>query len=352
VTAKRKARHRIVGLVISGLLAVFGAAPAEAGHDKSDIVTTDDGSTFYGEILSIKFATLNLKTDAAGTLNIEWRRVTGVTSKFEYQIELTGGIQHFGTLETSVKPGYLNIVGAERTVEVKLSDVVDVAPIEHSFWARMNGSVNFGLTYTQANEALQYNLGVNANYRSRKNLAKFSASSIFNTQDDAESTQQSYVQLLLAQVRAGKWGWFELAAIQSNPDQGYDVRTILGGGATKSLIESSSKLLLLNFGGVYNRENVTASPDVDDSFELLAGISFRRYKRNSLSPAIEVSLNSFTDITSDTRFRAIFKFIMSWKIIHDFTFNFEVNDSYDSSPPGTDANKNNVVVVTSIGYTF
>jgi len=254
-----------VSLVISGLLSVLGADPAVAGHAKTDIVTTNDGSTFYGEILSIKFATLNLKTDAAGTLNIEWRRVTGITSKFEYQVELTGGIQHFGTLATSIKPGYLNIVGAAGTVEVELSDVVEVAPIEHSFWARLNGSVNFGLTYTQANAVLQvnfgltytqanavlqYNLGVNANYRSRKNLAKFSASSIFNTQDDVESTQQSYVQLLLAQVRAGKWGWFELGAIQSNPDQGYDVRTILGGGATKSLIESSSRLLLLNFGGV------------------------------------------------------------------------------------------------------
>ena len=81
MTPNRKIRHRIVGLVISGILPVIGAAPTAAGHAKTDIVTTNDGSTFYGEILSIKFATLNLKTDAAGTLDIEWRRVTRITSK-------------------------------------------------------------------------------------------------------------------------------------------------------------------------------------------------------------------------------------------------------------------------------
>ncbi len=38
--------------------------------------------------------------------------------------------------------------------------------------------------------------------------------------------------------------------------------------------------------------------------------------------------------------------------IRNYKFNFDINDSYDSSPPGEDANNNNITVVTSIGYTF
>jgi len=136
----------------------YSPLPPWPGHPKTDIATIDDGSTFIGEILSVKYATLTLKTDAAGTLHIEWRRITGLTSKFEYQVELTSGTRHYGTLEPPDKPQHLKVVGATDTIEVKLSDVVRLAPIEHTFWQRLNGSFNFGLTYTQANEALQYNI--------------------------------------------------------------------------------------------------------------------------------------------------------------------------------------------------
>ena len=340
-------RHTVTGIIL-----LLAATHAVAGHPKTDIAMIDDGSILYGEILSVKYATLSLKTDAVGILNIEWRRITGLISKYEYQVEVTGGTRHYGRLESHDKPMYLKVVGSAGTFEFKLSDVVRLSPIEDTFWDRLNGSLNFGLTYTQANGALQYNLGYDANYRSRKNYATLTASSIFNTQDDAESTQQSYIQLLMAQVSIGKWGPFELAAVQSNPDQGYDLRTLLGAGASRFFVESTTHLFALNLGAVYNREEVTNSVEVDNTSELLTGISFRRYKRDAYSPGVETSLNIFSDFSSNDRHRAVFKFNVAWKIIHDYVFNFQVNDSYDSSPPGEDSSNNNVVVVTSIGYTF
>ncbi len=345
-------KNRIVRHAILGIVLILVAAPAVAGHAKTDIATIDDGSVYFGEIKSLKFAKLTLKTDAAGTLNIEWRRITSLTSEFLYNVELTGGARYYGTLEPSEKPLHLMVAGTTGKTEVKLSDIVRLAPIEHNFLDRLTGSLNFGLTYTQANEALQYNLGFDANYRSLKNYGTLSGSSIFNTQNSGESTQQSYLQLLLAQVSKGAWGPFELGALQSNPDQGYDVRTLLGGGATRFFIESSSHLLSLNLGVVYNREEVTDSAEVDNSAELLTGISFRRYKRDAYSPAIQTSLYVFTEMSSSRRYRAVLKFNTAWKIIRNYKFNFDINDSYDSSPPGEDANNNNITVVTSIGYTF
>ena len=199
---------------------------------------------------------------------------------------------------------------------------------------------------------LQYNLGFDANYRSRSNYGTLTASSIFNSQDDVESTQQSDIQLLLTQVLKESWGPFELGALQSNPAQGYDVRTLLGGGISKFFIENTARLLALNLGVVYNREEVTDSAEVNDVAELLTSIAFRRYKHDAYSPAIDITLTAFTDISSEERYRAAFKFNMAWKIIHDYTFNFRIDDSYDSNPPGEGANKNNIVLVTSIGYTF
>ena len=102
--------------------------------------------------------TLTLKTNAASTLSIEWRHVTSLTSKFEYRVELPGGVRHFGTLRPGEKPGRLSIVSASGTIEVDLAEVVQIVPIEHGFWKRLDGSVNLGFSYTQSNEAIQYNL--------------------------------------------------------------------------------------------------------------------------------------------------------------------------------------------------
>ena len=92
-----------VGIIVLAL--VVSAVPAAAGHDKTDVVTTHDGSTYVGEIKSVQYATLNLNTNPAGLISIEWRYVTGLTSKFEYRVEVTGGARHFGTLGPPKEPG-------------------------------------------------------------------------------------------------------------------------------------------------------------------------------------------------------------------------------------------------------
>ncbi len=335
-----------------GLLSLLLVTPAAASHDKTDVVKADDEGVYVGEIKSVQYATLNFNTDPAGLLSIEWRHVTALTSKYEYRIELSGGVRHFGSLGPPKAPGQLSIVSPSGPIEVDLVDVVQIVPIEHGFWKRLDGSANFGFTYTQANDALQYNLSGDATYRTRKNYGKLSSQSIFSSQEGGETTNQHYVQLLLAQVTKKQWGSFELGQIASNPDQGYDLRYIVGGGATNVFIESSRKLFFLNLGAVYNRENVTDSSDVEESAEALVGVAFRRFKRGSHSPSVQLSLTTFTNMTDTPRFRAVFKFNVGWKIIGDFKFSFQVNNSYDSDPPGTDSKNNDLSVVTSVGYTF
>lgn len=334
------------------LLVLFIAIPALASHDKSDVVTLDDGSILMGEIKSVQYATLKLHTSAAGTPLIEWRRITSLTSKFEYRVEVSGGERYFGSFEKPTQPGYLRILDSSGVVELKLEDIFEIVPIEHGFWKRLDGSVNFGFSYTQSNSAVQYNLSGDASYRSRKNWATLSAQSIFNSQEDGQSSRQNYAQLLLVQVARKKWGTFEVGQIQSNPDQGYDLRVVAGGGAANFIVESARQLVALNLGAVYNREKVTDSSEVDNSAEALAGISYRHYKRDAHSPSVNLGLQTFTSLTESSRYRAVLTFAISWKIIGDLKFSFQVNDHYDSKPPGEDATNNDMSIVTSVGYIF
>ena len=345
-------RNVIVRLGVIGFVLVTAVAPAWAGHDKTDIAKTEDGSIYIGEIKSVQYATLTLSTHAASTLSIEWRHVTSLESKFEYRIELPGGVRHFGTLGHSEKPKHLSIVTPSGTIEVELAEVAQIVPIEHGFWKRMDGSVNFGFSFTQANEAIQYNLSGDAFTRTPKTYTSLSGQSIFNTQEGGEATDQHSLTLVSARIGKKKWGSFGLGGLQSNADQGYDLRSVVGGGATYFFIEGSGKFLLLILGPVYNREEVTDSSEVDDSAEALVGLAFRRFKRGSHSPSVLFSLETYTNLSETPRFRTALNFQVSWKVIGNFSFSVQVNNNYDSDPPGTDPNKNNLVMTSSVGYTF
>ena len=338
--------------VLTAFILAVTSAPAIAEHDKTDIVTTDDGNTFIGEIKDVEFGTLVLDTDAAGLLEIEWRRVTSIHSEFQYRVEAAYGVRYFGSLAPSDESRNLTVNTASGPVIIDFLDVFEILPIEEGFWQRLDGSVNFGLTYTSANEALQYNLGVDATYRTRKNYAVLSAQSIFNTQSGVEDTQQHSGQLFFIQVMKKTWGAFELGALQSNPNQGYDLRLIAGAGATNFFIQNAKRFLALSMGAAYNRENTTGVDATDNSGEALVGISFRQYKQGSHAPNVHIGLQTFTNFTDTPRYRAVLDFNVSWKIVGDFKFNFQVKNSYDSRPPGVDPENNDMVVVTSLGYTF
>jgi hypothetical protein len=338
--------------VLVALVLAVTSAPAIAEHAKTDIVTTDDGNTFIGELKDVEFGTLVLDMDAAGLLEIEWRRVTSVHSEFQYRVEAAYGVRYFGSLAPSDEPRNLTVNTASGPVIIDFLDVFEILPIEEGFWQRLDGSVNFGLTYTSANEALQYNLGVDATYRTRKNYAVLSAQSIFNTQSGVEDTQQHSGQLFFIQVMKKTWGAFELGALQSNPNQGYDLRLIAGGGATNFFVQNAKRFLALSMGAVYNRENTTGADGTDNSGEAVVGISYRQHKQGSYAPNIHLGLQTFTNFTDTPRYRAVLDFNVSWKIVGDFKFNFQVKNSYDSRPPGIDPEKNDMVIVTSVGYAF
>ena len=57
----------------------------------SDIVTLRNGDRLTGEILSVEHGQLALKTDALGTVYIEWPQVTGLSSRFPFMVEHLGG---------------------------------------------------------------------------------------------------------------------------------------------------------------------------------------------------------------------------------------------------------------------
>jgi len=345
---RRRAAALLLGLS-------FVAGPAVASHPKTDIVTLDSGDRFHGEIKKVEQGTLTLKTDAVGTISVKWTHVASLVSKYRYEVEATSGERYFGTLAEPDENGLLKIVGLASVHDMPLADVFWLLPIEDSFWKNLDGSINSGFSYTQSNEAVQYSLSADVEYVSRKVGGSLQLSSIFNTSKDAESASQQSLSLIMWRPLKAVDGRLTLSGVgqfQSNPNQGYDLRSVGGGGVGLFLRQMSGGFTLINAGVAGDREEVTDSTEVTTDVSLLLGLKFSRYRKDFPKYNIGLGVSTFTYMTDWPRFRAQVDFKLSFEVVHSLTVSLNVMDSYDSQPATADASNNDLSVTSSLGYTF
>ena len=341
-----------IGLLVLATALIAGPAAPVAAHEKTDVVTLTNGDRFTGEIKGLAQAVLTLDTEAAGNLSLEWTHVAGLTSAFDYEVEVTNGERYFGSLETTSTPGELVIVGEEGKATVKLSDVFEISPIGRGFWKKLNGNVNLGFSYTQSNEAVQYSLIAASRYQNRKILGLGQLNSIFNTQEGAESAKQQNLSFRVTRTLKKVSGVYGVFQLQSNPDQGFNLRSVIGGGYDRFLVHRESGYFIVNAGLVYDREEIVDSPDVDNSAEVTLGLQFANYTADHPNRTITIGFDTFTNVTDTPRFRAQLNASLTWEIINNFNLGISLIDSYDSRPPTVDADTNDVSLTFSVGYSY
>jgi hypothetical protein len=335
-----------------GIMTVVGFAAPLAAHDKTDVVTLKNGDRFTGEIKGVAREALEFDTDAVGTINIEWPHIASITSTFDYEVEVTTGERFFGSFEASDTSGELKVVGDDGERRIPLSEVFSITPIGRGFWKRLNGNVNFGFSYTQSNQAVQYSLIAAAHYQNRKYLGSGLFNSIFNTQEGVDSTSQQSAGLRVTRKLKKANGVYGTVQLQSNPAQGFDLRSVVGGGYDWFLEHRPDKHLIVNAGLVYDREEIVGSSQIDNSAEIAVGLQAANYSLSHPARTISLTFDTFTSVTGESRFRAQLNFNLTWQIINNFNLGISLLDSYDSRPPTVDSEKNDMSLSLSVGYSY
>ena len=265
---------------------------------------------------------------------------------------MTTGERFFGSLEASGTSGEIRVVGNGGARTIPLSEVFSITPIGRGFWKRLNGNVNFGFSYTQSNQAVQYSLIAATHYENRKYLGSGLLNSIFNTQEGVDSTSQQSAGLRVTRKLKKANGVFGVVQLQSNPAQGFNLRSVVGGGYDWFLVHRPNRHLIVNAGSVYDREEIVGSSRIDNSAEVAVGLEAADISLNHPTRTISIAFNTFTSVTGESRFRAQLNFNLTWEIINNFNFGVSLLDSYDSRPPTVDSEKNDMSLSLSVGYSY
>ena len=329
---------------------VLALLPAICLAERADIVVLKNGDRITGEIKKLEHGRLELKTDKVGTIYIEWDIVAQVTSELFFEVLDEDGHRFYGALLPPDVEGTLSIGILDQVTSLSLADVARIERLRRSFWSRIKGSIDLGLTFTKADTKTEWNFNATANYRTRKRRLKASVESLFRTQEQLEDVDRQDHSLLFQRYFSGHWLWMAFLQGQRNTELSLDFRVFYGAGAGYYLLQTVEQELVFVAGLGHSNETFTDERDDESSAELMLLMTYDLYALGGKDFAATASVGLFPSLTIEDRIRLEASLDFRKELFIDFYLSLRFFDSFDSA--AEDGSRNDLGLSTAIGYSW
>jgi uncharacterized protein DUF481 len=329
---------------------VLQTSPAQA--NKTDIVIFNNGDWLTGEIKGLDRGKLTFKTDATDKIQINWTDVAELQGSEWFRLERTEGEVLFGQVGRSKEPGMIQITTQDTVLVEPRENLVGMIPIEKSFWKRVDGSFDVGISYTSANDHLQWSITGTSTYRTENYVSSIDLSSILSTDSGADRTSRQDLNLQLTRLLPNRFLITGSLGLQSNQDLGFDLRTLLGGQVGVYLMETPMRTLEVSSGVNMNREKTVDTGETTNDGEAALGVAYERFTYENPERDVTATLDYYKSLTVADRYRVEASFKVRWEVVKDFFIGLSILESYDSKPPEGSTEQNDLSISNSIGYSF
>jgi small nuclear ribonucleoprotein (snRNP)-like protein len=335
-------------------LALLLDSRAEA---QEDTITMRNGDRLSGEIKSLDRGMIRFDTDATDTIPIKWEHVEDLTSAQSFLVTLSNGRRVFGSIQGVDAGKMVTLSTLGGGLEVRLADIVRMAPIEGRVVEQIDMGVDVGYSIAKANDVVQTTLGFDFAYRTEQNQfqlnSDFARSSSEPRRDARSDSQRTNLTGLYRRFIPGhSWLPYGLAQIERNDELGLRRRETLGGGMSRYLTDTNAHQITFTGGIVASTEDPTDALDSNTSLESMVGLNIQWFRYDS--PALDVSsqLLVFERLSGDSRTRGNLDLTFRWELIKDFNWGMSVYYSFDTAPENADASGADYGVVTTLGWSF
>ena len=346
----------VISLLVTAATALWANPLQAQARPKTDVVILKNGDRITGEIKGLDLGILTLKTDWMGTVEIEWDNIERVKSSFRYTVELRSGVRVVGSLDSGEEIQTLTVARIVREGEdattIAYRRVVEITPLEETFWQRLNGSTDLGFSFAQGNQSTQWILNAEARYRTDRYSGTASFSSLLQDQEGGTRVTRNQLMFVYQWFLGDRWFATGLNQFQQNESQGLDLRGLFGGGIGRHLYRSTKTDLALIGGVDFTRERYTGEDSFVTASEAIAGLSYQTFRYESPKAEVIAHFFTFPNLTTLGRIRLLAEGRVRFEIIKDFYFSVNVYNIYDSDPPVEDVAKNDFSIATSLGWTF
>ena len=321
---------------------------------KTDIVVFRNGDRLTGEVKSLERGMLSFKTDATGTISIEWDKVASVQTDQYLQVDLSDGRRHFGRASQAQPEGRLKLrVGSGSNVrEVPLVEVVGIAPIDQGgFVARLDGYVTAGYDYTKSSGVQQITYTGGLSSRDEKRQWAIDSSFTFISQSGQDDSNRYNIGAYNRRFLADRWFVQGFGSFDGNDELGIDLRTTLGAAYGRFLRQDQKNDWAAYAGLAVTRENFSEQP-TSESVEGVLGTQYWFFHYNAPEASLDATVNVFPSLTESGRVRAEGQLNARYELVSDLFLQLSLYGSYDSQPGAGAESKSDYGVTTSLGYSF
>lgn len=339
-------------LPLISVVLMFALTGAGEAAPKTDVVEFDNGDRITGEVKLLERGKLRLKTDHAGTMDIEWAHIAFVVSDQNIQLNTVEGYRYFGHLVRADSQHNVVVETSSGPIVIESKRVAGLAPIDEPGFAGIDLDVSAGYNFTKAGEVEQITLAFDAEYRTQKRLLKSSGSTIITDSKDAESSQRQTLNFMYTRLRENRWLNSGILNFSRNDELGLDLRTSIGASGGRIVHQTNNASVVLQGGLVVSRENISGEPEEVDSLEATFTFDWDWFRYDTPELDWSTYMAVIPSLTESGRVRGEWDMSLKWEIIDDLFIGFDIYNTFDSDPPAEDAEKHDYGINSSLTYKF
>ena len=349
--APRATTTYVVLLSTLWLAGLFLIVPSSAFAQKTDVVVLQNGDRFTGEVKQLRRDQLKLATDDAGTIYIEWDKIATVATAGRYEVATGDGARYVGTLAPAA--GQLGVVAEDGTVtRLALVDVVSIGSIKSGFFDRIDGSFDFGGSYTKSSRVGQATIDLDAAYRRPSYEGFIDASSTLTRQRDSSSVTSRWDMTSGSRhFRGDRWFVTPFVVVERNTDLGLSLRTLGALAAGRYLQRSNRSTTFVTGGVAAGRERLIEGGTVGN-LDALVSVATSFYTYDYPRSSLDLTVMVLPELNRLGRIRANLNAKVKRELFKDFFIALTAYDTFDSEPQVAGVSKDDVGLTFSIGWTF
>ena len=369
-------------------------------HAKTDIVTVANGDQITGAVNAMTSGKLSLSTDYAGTVNIKWREVKQIESRYVYEVRLDDGERIYGRFVPSGVPEQLAFRSGRVNRQFDIDDIVEVRSIEEELSDKLDFSIG-ATVYADPNTQTLV-LNARGQYDVRGGRTTFQAS-INDTRTSIKSSAEETPcdcsenpdggtvdepeALVNKDTESSNASSFEIsrefwrergtaqsyrvlnARYETNDELGIAHRGSLGFGLGRYLINDLGHELAISGGvqGVQERRKTCDDQtgkqrgtlyEADDErqtcndAELFLNVKWHLYSFQNLDMDISLNGNTYPSLSDWGRVRGDLKLLINWELFDSFYWTVDAQTIIDSAGDRDDNSLSNSDYTISTGVTW
>ena len=355
-------------------------------HAKTDLITVANGDQITGAVNAMSAGKLSVSTSYAGTVNIKWREIKQIESRYLYEIRLDDGERIYGRFTTNTTENQLTLRVSGQYRQVDIDDIVEVRSIEEELADKLDLQLSSTITADPDNKTLV--LFASGTYDVRGGRTNFSArvDDTRNTQDDKTTSSNA------SSLQISREFWRERGTAQSfrvlnvrydtNDELNIDHRGSLGFGLGRYLINDLGHELGVSAGVQATQEwrgrcddQVTSNSalatawsddDMEDEdedkprkslercadAELFLNFKWHLYSFQKRDMDIYVTGNTYPSLSDWGRVRGDLNLIINWELFNNFYWTVNLRTEVDNAGDREDDSYGNSDYTLSTGVSW